>query len=400
MNRVAAKLKEYADLFFSEDEDVFVVEEEVMENGLAYLESMPRIGGGSSEEKEKNLDFDKIGGYVRGDREKKYVTVGEEFRKTGSCNQTALALRGRITNDLFLSFLKCWRWICPDCGSDEGRIHNKRIHRVLSRVEALMGGFAFNLRQTVFTVPLEVRQYFMSPKALTSLCRMAVKINKAVVSDSPSIRYLHCMGDKKHGVFNPHVNIHAFEEDGVYLKLSLDEIKELRHRWGLALQGYIRAVFGVHVDWSVFEKVDVNYSFVEGKREYKTRRGVVPGVALILHRIKYMCRLHPGFADLDGMKDNEEMLRLFICEMKGFAYITNCGSWKVKDCDRKEEWKEMESLAGEPLKVERDKDGKILYYSRSEVDLKWRPKELIELSDGFYRVKEMVREKKKKKGKK
>ena len=69
----------------------------------------------------------------------------------------------------------------------------------------------------------------------------------------------------------------------------------------------------------------------------------------------------------------------------------------MNDCDRKEEKEEMESLAGERLKIARDKDGHILYYSRSEVDLKWRPKELEELSDGFYRVNEMGLKKKKKK---
>ena len=108
-----------------------------------------------------------------------------------------------------------------------------------------------------------------------------------------------------------------------------------------------------------------------------------------------MCRLHPGFANLDAIKDNEGLLRLFVCEMKGFHYITNCGSWKVKDCDRKEEMKEMVNLAGEPLRVDRDKDGKILYYSKSEIELKFRPKEMIELSEGFYRIDEIKSEKKK-----
>lgn len=309
--------------------------------------------------------------------------------------QTAIGLIGRKEKKLFLAFIKCWRWICPECGSDGGRIHNKRVHRILGRLSAFLAGVVFNLRQTVFTLPQEIRQYFMSVKDLTALCRIAERVHKKTVTKAQSIRYLHCFGEKDRGVFAPHVNIHAFETEDCRLKLTIDELKAIKAQYVKALKAYLLQVHGVTFGDEVWAKIDIHYSFVEGAREYRNRKGVIPGAALIIHRIKYMCRLHPGFADFDAIKDNERLLRLFVCEMKGFLYITNCGSWGIKDCDRKEEHKERELLAGDVLDVEKDKDGKVRYYNRSEVDLLFREKEMIELSDGFYRIDEMKLEKKK-----
>ena len=394
MSGIADYLKECESLF--DNDDVFVAEEEPFESGLAYLESMPNLGGGSCEAAPDNgLDYDQIGGYIRGKRKNRYVTVGEELRKTGGCMQTALSMRGKVTRKQFLAFIKCWRWLCPDCGSDGGRIHNKRVHRVLKRIGAMMDGLVFNLRQTVFTLPVEVRQYFMSPKDLTALSRMAERVHKKVVSESQSIRYLHCFGEKNRAIFSPHVNIHAFETEDCLLKLTPEKLKQIKFEWARSLKAYLWEVYKVRAADEVWQKIDVHYSFVEGCKEYRGKKGVIPGVALIIHRIKYMCRLHPGFANLDAIKDNEGLLRLFVCEMKGFHYITNCGSWKIKDCDRKEEMKEMTSLAGEPLELDLDKDKKIIYYTKAEVELKFRPKEMIELSEGFYRIDEMRLEKKK-----
>ena len=398
MSGIADYLKEYENVF----DDVFVPEDEPEEGALSYLEAMPNLWGGVCEQAPSaGLDYDKIGAYVGRDSKRRWVSVGEELRKTAGCNKTALALRGVQTDSLYLSFIKCWRWLCPDCGSKGGRIHNKRVNRILTRLKPFMGeSKIFNLRQTVFTVPVEIRHYFMSPKAMTALCRMAERVHRKVVSQSPSIRYFHAFGDKDKGVFNPHINIHALESTDCALKLSPEELADLKYRWAMALRSYIRQVHEITFDEGFWARIDVHYSFVQGAKEYKSKKhdcGSVPGIALIAHRIKYMSRPHPGFANLDAIKGNEELLKLFVCEMKGFHYITNCGSWKMNDCDRKEEREEMESVAGERLKIARDNDGHILYYSRSEVDLKWRPKELEELSDGFYRVNEMGLKKKKKK---
>lgn len=400
MSGISDYLEEYESVF----DDVFVPEEEPEEGALSYLESMPNILGGVCEgATDASLDYDKIGSYVGKNTKRKWVSVGQELRKTAGCNKTALGLRGVKTESLYLSFIKCWRWMCPDCGSKGGRIHNKRIGRILTRLAPFMAEGSFlNLRQTVFTLPMEIRSFFMSPKDITALNRMAERVHRKAISEAPSIRYFHSFGDKDKGVFNPHVNIHAFEAKEGRLKLTPEELKDVKYRWVWALKGYLLQVHKKTFDDGIWSKIDVHYSFVEGAKEYKSKKNpgeTIPGIALVAHRVKYMSRPHPGFANLDAIKGNEGLLKLFVCEMKGFHYITNCGCWKLRDCDRKEEMREMELLAGERLKVARDKDGHILYYSRSEIDLKWRPKELEELSDGFYRVNEMVMPKKKKKGK-
>ena len=163
----------------------------------------------------------------------------------------------------------------------------------------------FNLRQTVFTVPVEIRRYFMSPKAMTALCRMAERVHRKVVSQSPSIRYFHAFGDKDKGVFNPHVNIHALESTDCALKLAPEVLADLKYRWAMALRSYIRQVHQITFDEGFWSRIDVHYSFVQGDKEYKSKKhdcGSVPGVALIAHRIKYMSRPHPGFANLDAIK--------------------------------------------------------------------------------------------------
>ena len=97
MNGIADYVKECESLF----DDVFVPEEEECEAGLAYLESMPSCRGGVGEGATvKGLDYDKIGAFLGKNR--KWVSVGDELRKSGGCNQTALALRGVKTESATL----------------------------------------------------------------------------------------------------------------------------------------------------------------------------------------------------------------------------------------------------------------------------------------------------------
>ena len=142
----------------------------------------------------------------------------------------------------------------------------------------------------------------------------------------------------------------------------------------------------------------MHYSFIEGNKMYERRvwnnekkhyeKIGIEGYKLIAHRIVYMSRPVPGFQDFDLIKNNEQLLRLFVVEMKGYHYISNCGSWKIKDGDRKEEAKEMKSLAGEGLIIAKDNEGHILYISRSEFNMKFQENEYEELTDGFYKIKQ------------
>jgi hypothetical protein len=406
-----------------EEDDVFVHEfEEGCEGSktdeieaFSYLESLPNVWGGvGKKEEEKSLDFSEIGAVLGSGEKEKWVTVADEIRKTVSCNKTALKFIGRITGGSYYKFIHCYRWICEQCGSKHGRIHKKRLSRLLQRIilqidkdtkrpccERIekLGDGNLDLRQTVLTVPMELRQYFMTRKDITALNKMAERLLNKIFHGKCSIRYFHGFGDKSEGVYNPHVNVHTFEPKKTILKLTIEEIQDMRYRWGLALGSYISQVLGVRVPDEILKKVDIHYSFIEGDKLYERRvwnkeekcykRIKIEGYKLIAHRIVYMSRPVPGFQHFDLIKKDEQLLRLFVIEMKGFHYISNCGTWKIKDGDRKEEAKEMKALAGEGLRIAKDESGHILYVSRAEFNMKYRESEYDELTDGFYKIKQV-----------
>jgi hypothetical protein len=398
-------------------DDEFVREEcidEACEKGLSYLEPMPNHMGGVG-------DFDQIGGFVGKGEKAHWVTVGDELRKTAGCNKTALKFERVEDGVTFYNFIKCWRWMCDQCGVKGGRIHNKRVSRILGRLVQLFkkncsesyssdsidtAKGVFDLRQFVFTLPIEIRKYFVTRKDIQAFNQICERLIKKLFPDRASLRYFHGFGDKEKGVYNPHVNIHVFELRKKVLKLTAQELKEIKERYVWALRGYILQVYGEKVPEFVWKKIDFHYSFLEGDKLYKRmvydketnkRKAVdIEGLKLIFHRVEYMGRPCPGYCNLGAIKGNEFLLRLFVIEMKGFHYITNCGSWKMKDCDRKEERQEIESLAGGRLRLSKDNDGHLIYISRTEFDLLYIEKDYEELSDGFYRINEVEKKKKKK----
>lgn len=414
--------KESAETFNSNDvsgmrSDVDSVEkitkddiDEVFEGGwltdendtVSYLESMTYIPGGVA------VNYDEIGEFKNG----KWVSIGSEFRKVNACNRTAIGLRGRVSNDLFYKFIFCYRWMCEKCGTKGGRINSRRFSQIIKKLNSALlkrryiqdckrlidlGDGSLNLRQFVFTVPKDLREHFMSKEGMTALSRMAERIIKKEFPNTPSIRYFHAFGEKDRGIFNPHVNIHCFEIEKKILALSAEQLKAIKIRWGWALMGYLRTVKGFSFEKDKFEKVDIHYSFVESDKVYKRKKWnkekecyqeiEIPGLNLLIHRIEYMSRPCPGYEDLESIKQNIGLLKLFVVDMKGYHYITNCGSWKVQDIDRKEEMKEAETLAGEPLRLEYDKDGKPLYITRAVFDMKYKYWNYDQLSEGFYRIK-------------
>lgn len=380
----------------------------------SYLEPMSKHRGGVG------LDYGKIGAIVGSEEHGKWVTVENELRKVAGCSKTALGMVGVNTGSAYWKFIHCYRWMCAKCGSKNGRIHKKRFSRIIPRLlqqieettnaegPVKFGDGVLDLRQFVFTVPEVLRVYFQSRAGISALCRMAERIIKKMFPGRASLRYFHGFGNKKRGVFHPHVNIHSFEVHKQKLELTRDELKELNMRYRAALQAYVYQVHGVRVPDAVLAPIKVFYSFVEGDRIYERKRwnkekgcfvvSEVEGYKLLIHRIEYMSRPCPGYADFDSIKNDEKLLKLFVLDMKGFHYITNCGSWKLKDCDRQEEMKEAETLAGEPLRVAYDNQGHVRYISRGEFDIMYRVGDYEELSDGFYRIKKI--EKKKAGGKK
>jgi len=388
---------------------VYPVEKKGALAGVPYLETKPNHGGEGVGLKE--LNFDEMGAIIGKGENEKWVTVGDEFRKSSGCGKTAMKLEGVKTGSTFFKFIHCFRWFCEKCGSKGGRIHKKRLSRILQRVTKQIreisviqtcretiriGDGTLDLRQFVFTVPMELRKYFMTREDITALNRFPERIVNDDFHGCPSLRYFHAFGDKSKGVYAPHVNIHVFEIFKKLLKIPIEQLQDIRKRYGLALKGYIYQVYKVKVPDEILNKIDIHYSYVEGDKIYERNifnkdlneyeKVQVEGHKLIIHRISYMSRPCPGYKDLDSIKGDPDMLALFVVGMKGFHYITNCGSWKMKDNDRKDEAREMEALAGESLRIARDSDGYMIFISKAEFLLTYAPKDYTELSDGFYRV--------------
>jgi hypothetical protein len=389
--------------------------EEVFEGGwlsdenteVSYLESMTYIPGGVG------VNYDEIGEFKSG----KWVSIGSEFRKVNACGKSAIGLRGRISNDLFFKFIHCYRWMCEKCGSKGGRINRRRFAQIIKKLNTSLlksryvktcdnnlidlGDGSLDLRQLVLTVPKELRQYFLKKEDITALCRIAERVFKKSFPSIPSIRYFHAFGDKEKGVYNPHVNIHGFEVVKKVLSITPAELNKIKEDWAWGLMGYLSAKKKIFLKKDYLKKVNIHYSFVESDKVYERRRWnkdekkyelvEIEGLKLLIHRIEYMSRPCPGHEDLEAIKNNVELLKLFIVEMKGYRYVTNCGSWGVKDIDRELEFKEAENLAGEPLRLEYDKEGKPLYITKGAFDMKYRGSDYIELSEGFYRIVEVKR---------
>lgn len=391
---------------FTDDfyDDTFIEEIDDFDESLSYLEPRTNHGGGG-------LDFDGIGAIYGKGKRAKYITVGDEFRKSAGCGKTALKFQGVDSGVDYWKFIFCYRWICEKCGSKGGRIHAKRFSRLLKRlvqkfkeksytayegdsIDTTKG--VFDLRQFVFTLPMEIRKYFITKSDIQAFNRICERLINKLFPGHASIRYFHGFGDKDKGVFAPHVNIHVFEFEKEILKLTPEEMKDIKERYVKALKAYIRQVHIEAVPESVWKKIDFHYSFLEGDKIYQRRvfdkesaryRMIdVEGLKLIFHRVEYMSRPCPGYANVEALKGQEYFLRLFVVEMKGFHYITNCGSWKIKDGDRKEEKEEMESLAGERLRIAYDNDGHLIYVSRTDFDLLYIEKDYEELSEGFFRI--------------
>ncbi len=390
---------------------VFEIEvgpEEDQEGGSYYLESMTH-GIGGYVKNGSGLDFDKIGEEVgKAEKRSKYITVGDEVRKASGCGKNALQMEGRETGSTYFRFMYCYRWLCQKCGSKGGLIHMRRMSKLFQRIARIYSGFqvqekgerkAVNLRQLVFTVPMEVRKYFETRKDIQALCKMCERINSKLFPEKPSIRYFHGFGDKSKGVYSPHVNIHTFEFSECELWLKKEELEDLKYRYKNALKAYIYSVYGVILDESIFDKIDIHYSFLESEKTYKRwvfnkktgerEEKEIDGLVLIIHRIKYMCSPHPGYADFDAIKQDEKMLRLFVIKMKGFRYIFGCGKWGVVDDKEGIDMEESEALAGEGLRVVYDDQNHIKYITRAEFDLQYREKDYEELSEGFYRIKKV-----------
>jgi len=271
----------------------------------------------------------------------------KDFRYTENlskqCGKTAVWLEGQKSENKYLKKIHCKKQWCPECGGKGGRIHKSRMHSILSRVDLEK----YYLRQFVFTVPSEMREFFKSSENLAKLFAATKKtaeyfygepvfdkrghVNKRKLKKGALV-YFHPFGDKEPGVFKPHMNLHIFESKGAKMKLEASKLAAIKAFWLKEL----RAITGNEE----LSTVDVHYSFRMSARKN-------------MHAIKYMSR--PWSAEDYAAIEDEDLKRLLVVEMKGFLYMRFWGS--LANCKYRDEMslpeikKEVESVVGEPLKM-------------------------------------------------
>lgn len=373
--------------WLTEFDDVFVHEENEAQtvdgSGFPYPDTMSQNGGvisGSKGVFHQDLDSDEF--------------INRRMNKVLGCGSTALALEGVKTLSRYYRFIHCYEWFCSECGKKNGRIHNKRIKGVMDKLKGIADSIEedllqqFDIRQLVFTLPEQWRSRFMTRKGINALIRIVERIVKEEFPGLPSIMYFHPFGDKDKGsVFKPHVNIHVIEEKGKKLILSKEALNRMKEKFYKALVHYgcSKEELGIQTVKEAVLHMNVFYSFVTGNK-----------TGMKFHKLKYMCRTNPGYIHYNSLKKDSDLKALFMGSkekggMQGFQYVRYFNGFKKsgeKDIDRQAEIEECENLAGESLRVVRDRGGYIVYKTKAEIEVLHKEKDMEELSEGFYRVNE------------
>ena len=283
------------------------------------------------------------------------------------CGKSVVWLQGVVSENFYVKKIDCRKSWCPVCGGKGGKIHNSRLHAILTRADFNK----YNLRQFVFTVPESLRFLLADRENLSK----AIKSLKSIIEkffgvpqfdklgwvkryklEKGVVCYFHAFGDEAPGKYKPHFNIHVFENRTAKLKLEAAELELIKKCWLKELRKLDKNI----------EVVDVHYSF---------RNNVKKNV----HSIKYMAKPW-GAADYAAI-DDVDLKKFLVSEMSGFQYLRFWGS--IANCKYRDEMtvpaqvEEVENKAGEKL---------IPLFIAPYDSEAWAEK-LEQLDDGFYRVK-------------
>jgi hypothetical protein len=255
------------------------------------------------------------------------------------CGKSVIWLQGAVSENFYVKKIDCRKSWCPVCGGKGGKIHNSRLHAILSRADFMK----YNLRQFVFTVPESLRDLLIDRKNLSKVIKSLKNIIEKFFGEPQFdklgwvkkhklekgvVCYFHAFGDEAPGVYKPHFNIHVFENKTVRLKLEAAELELIKKSWLKELR---------KIDKNI-DIVDVHYSF---------RNNVKKNV----HSIKYMAKPW-GAADYAAI-DNVDLKKFLVSKMCGFQYLRFWGS--MANCKYRDEMTvpaqvaEVESKAGEKL---------------------------------------------------
>jgi hypothetical protein len=302
-------------------------------------------------------------------RLKSVPSIEQEKHKCSCCGKYFRHLKGLSSGADYFNQEFCHRWFCPSCGkvarliANTGRIHKRRYLKLLSKLGHLQGLSHISLRQFVFTLPLNLRAHFLDRAALLAFKGICLRLLKKTFPGREIISYLHCFGDGESG-FHPHWNFHLIEKRGVRLLIDLDVLESIRAKYLLAMQKYCVALNLIKPG-----VIDLHYNFARSTNQ-------------VIHQLKYMCKPHPYYEDLEMVCRDFELYEFFVLTMKGFGYVE---SYNIKGV---EVLSDEPSIADVELIVkERLGPGKYGCVSHNWLKMQFQPVEIEHLNDSLIRIK-------------
>lgn len=251
-----------------------------------------------------------------------------ELSRSEMCGKSLLDLHEWDSDTTYYKRVHCGKWWCPTCGGAGGTIHRTRLSKIREKLP-VRGEYL--LRQFIFTVPESVRCRFKSRDGINQLFQSTARIIKKYFPEKSAVQYLHLFGDKRSGVFHPHINVHVLDEIDSEWKLSSEKIEEIKLSWLRALRGYVGAL----------EVADVHYRFLSSA----FRRN---------HAVKYMSR-PAGIYNYKAVVESGdyELLFLLTVALKGLSQIRWIGKKITGDemiGDEADVVKEVEKEIGKKLR--------------------------------------------------
>ena len=205
--------------------------------------------------------------------EKRVLKSGEsycgEYAKVGVCE----------SGHQWIKVIFCGKEWCENCREVT---HNRRIARWLPKAITMQSFGYF-----VFTIPLEMREFYKDKKNLSELRSYLRRRLKQVYPDIKALCRWHWFGDSPY-VYHPHLNImvSSFE------KLPKEELERIKEDYKRALRRFT----GIKLD----KKVDVYYHYYSPKgfmMEYKKKHKMISNEQAqelyrraLYHKLRYITR--------------------------------------------------------------------------------------------------------------
>jgi len=192
-----------------------------------------------------------------------------QFGKVGECKN----------HHRYLKVLFCGREWCENCREI---MHKRRIARWLPKAMT-MESFGY----FVFTIPLEMREYYQDKKHLSELRTYLRRRMKKVYSGIKALCRWHWFGDNSY-IYHPHLNVMVAS----FEKLPKKELESIKQDYQSALEGST----GILLD----KKVDVYYHYYSPrgfKKEYAKKHNKLTDAKVeelykkvLWHKLKYITR--------------------------------------------------------------------------------------------------------------